>query len=549
MKSNDEPLDFGKTDEILEQLNSGLDQIRTGLDSAHIDVESKEEIQVKADSLKSRFGEKLKDIKEIQKEVNNLEVQLIEEEIDAAQKSLDGITSAEDLETANNNDEILKQLNSDLDQIQAYLDSAQIDAESKESLREKIDSLKNNIAKELENNQRFRIVFQQIQEFEKRISDVQENLDRIVPAKDLEAANDNDKNLKLLSLVLDQIQTKLDSTQIDPVSKKSFQEKIDSLKICIGEKQKTNDQFRELKERIDAAQETLDGIVPAEDLETANNNDEVLKQLNSDLDQIQADLDSAQIDAESKRSLQEKIDSLKNDIGKELENNQRCRIVFQLIRDFEERINNVQKTLDGMVPAKDLVTVGENDEILKQLNSDLDQIQTDLDSAQIDAELKSLREKIDSLKDSIEEKQRSNEQFREFDKRIGDAKAEYQVVVIEKDLDTVRASDDILKQLIVDVQDIRSDLEFAQIDAESKESLHNDIDSLEKDIEAKQKINRQYGQMQNIEERYNDNKEKFDRIELAKTLEAVNKNAVILKELKADSEKIKSDLDSIQIDT
>ena len=549
MKSNDEPLDFGKTDEILEQLNSGLDQIRTGLDSAHIDVESKEEIQVKADSLKSRFGEKLKDIKEIQKEVNNLEVQLIEEEIDAAQKSLDGITSAEDLETANNNDEILKQLNSDLDQIQAYLDSAQIDAESKESLREKIDSLKNNIAKELENNQRFRIVFQQIQEFEKRISDVQENLDRIVPAKDLEAANDNDKNLKLLSLVLDQIQTKLDSTQIDPVSKKSFQEKIDSLKICIGEKQKTNDQFRELKERIDAAQETLDGIVPAEDLETTNNNDEVLKQLNSDLDQIQADLDSAQIDAESKRSLQEKIDSLKNDIGKELENNQRCRIVFQLIRDFEERINNVQKTLDGMVPAKDLVTVGENDEILKQLNSDLDQIQTDLDSAQIDAELKSLREKIDSLKDSIEEKQRSNEQFREFDKRIGDAKAEYQVVVIEKDLDTVRASDDILKQLIVDVQDIRSDLEFAQIDAESKESLHNDIDSLEKDIEAKQKINRQYGQMQNIEERYNDNKEKFDRIELAKTLEAVNKNAVILKELKADSEKIKSDLDSIQIDT
>lgn len=99
--------------------------------------------------------------------------------------------------------------------------------------------------------------------------------------------------------------------------------------------------------RIKAVQRSLDAVVSPKTLTAVNENDVILKRLKSDLLKIQSDLDSARFAVESKKSLQEKIDSLNDGIGKRQEINDQYRKTL-IVEHFEEKIAEIKRLLDSV---------------------------------------------------------------------------------------------------------------------------------------------------------------------------------------------------------
>ncbi len=141
-------------------------------------------------------------------------------------------------------------------------------------------------------------------------------------------------------------------------SKKSLQKRNNSLITGISEKQKINERYeselqqplgliQEFEDRIKELRKRLDGIILKKTLEAVKVNDAKLKQLKSDSEKVQSDLDSARIDVGSKKSLQEKIDSLNDGIGKRQEINDQYRKTLK-VEYFEEKIAETKRLLTSI---------------------------------------------------------------------------------------------------------------------------------------------------------------------------------------------------------
>ena len=249
----------------------------------------------------------------------------------------------------------------------------------KKTYRDKINSLITGISEKQRINERNRAELQRVLLVESKKSLLEKNNSLTVGISEKQKVNERNRS-ELQKLRLAE-------------SKKSLLEKNNSLISGIGEKQRINEQHRtdlqeslseiqKIEDRIKAVQKGLDGIILVKTLVAVNENDVILKRLNSDLEKIQSDLDSARIDADSKKSLQEKIDSLKNGISEKQKINDQYRESLK-VEYFEDKIAEIKRLLDSIrLDSEKSVAISLSK--LKQINSSLSNLDSQIREAAID---------------------------------------------------------------------------------------------------------------------------------------------------------------------